>query len=312
MTWSMPIKCYIGVIIIAFCCIGIVEELQGQSTWLNKWVRSKLGHNDLHDYLARESRLQEMPHDDEVPECDYRTMTPKRFFNDYVKKNRPCLFKDYGKLQKAYHLWQNETYLLEQAGDEIIYAERQMDNRFAYFTDGARRVYLPFHEFLEKFREENRTYHYYYSFEDPPGVLKDDIELPGLMNDLLDISIITYWHGYGTLTKPHTDSMENMMCVYEGYKNFTIVSQYDRKYIYAGWNGLPDNYSPVEFVAPDYEKWPLFKHARVKTVHIAAGDCLFLPAYYFHQVGSSPGVSIGVATFFNTHHSMIDITQEAL
>lgn len=143
-------------------------------------------------------------------------------------------------------------------------------------------------------------------------MLKNDVELPALMKDLLDISIVTYWHGYGTLTKPHTDSMENMMCVYEGYKNFTIVPQYDREFIYAGWNGLPDNYSPVEFVAPDYEKWPLFKHARVQTVHIRPGDCLFLPSYYWHQVGSSPGVSIGVATFFKTYHPMVDVTQEAL
>ena len=108
------------------------------------------------------------------------------------------------------------------------------------------------------FKDENRTYHYYYSFEDPPGVLKDDVELPGLMNELFDISIITYWHGYGTLTRPHTDSMENMMCVYAGYKNFTIVPQYDREHIYAGNNGLPGNYSPLEFVAPDFEKWPMF------------------------------------------------------
>jgi len=239
-------------------------------------------------------------------------MTPKRFFNDYVKKNRPCLFKGYGKKQRAYELWQNETYLIEQAGDEIIYAERQKDNRFAYFTEGAKRVYMPYKEFLQKFKEENRTYHYYYSFEDPPGVLKEDIELPEIMNSLFDISIVTYWHGYGTLTRPHTDSMENMMCVYHGYKNFTIVPQYDREYIYAGWNGMPDNYSPVEFVAPDYDKWPLFKHARVRTAHIAAGDCLFVPSYYWHQVGSSPGVSIGVATFFNSYHDFIDVTQEAL
>ena len=167
---------------------------------------------------------------------------------------------------------------------------------------------MRYEDFLQKFREEDREYHYYYSFEDPPGVLKEDLELPGLMNELLDISIVTYWHGFGTLTRPHTDSMENMMCVYVGHKNFTIVSQYDRQWIYAGEGGYPDNYSPVEFVDPDYEKWPLFRNARVKTAHIDAGDCFFLPSYYFHQVASHPGVSIGVATFFNTYHSMIDVT----
>lgn len=171
-------------------------------------------------------------------------------------------------------------------------------------------MYLTFREFLEKFKEENRTFHYYYSFEDPPGVLKNDVELPVLMNELLDISIITYWHGHGTITRPHTDSMENMMCVYAGYKIFYMVSQVDRKYIYAGYNGLPDNYSPLEFFDPDYEKYPDFKYARVHSAKIEPGDCLFVPAYYWHQVESSPEVSIGVATFFRTHNSIIDIMQE--
>lgn len=111
----------------------------------------------------------------------------------------------------------------EVAGDEIIYAERQLDNRFAYFTEGAKRVYMPFREFLDAFKETNRTYHYYYSFAEPPGTLNEDLELPKIMDDLFTISKVTYWHGYGTLTRPHTDAMENMMCVYEGYKNFTIV-----------------------------------------------------------------------------------------
>ena len=291
---------------------GLYQEGTSAKRPLGKWIRTKLGHNDFHRFLATESYNYGVPTIGEVPECDYTTMTAKRFYNDYVKTNKPCIFRGYGKTQKAYHLWQNETYMIEQAGDEIIYAERQTDNRFAYFTEGAKRVYLPFREFLEKFREENRTYHYYYSFSDPPGVLKDDVELPALMNELMDISIVTYWHGYGTLTRPHTDSMENMMCVYAGYKNFTIVPQYDRDFIYAGDGGWPGNYSPVEFYDPDYEQWPLFRNARVTTVQIFPGDCLFLPAYYWHQVASSPEVSIGVATFFTSHHAMIDVTQPPL
>lgn len=72
------------------------------------------------------------------------------------------------------------------------------------------------------------------------------------------------------------------MCVFEGYKNFTIVPPHDRLFVYAGYNGLPNNYSPIEFVNPDLNKWPLFKHARVRTVHIAPGDCLYLPSFYWH------------------------------
>ena len=86
------------VIVVMFIIIGFYEELTVKNTSLNKWIRAKLGHKDFHAYLARESISQEMPYDDEVPICDYQTMTSKRFFNDYVKQNRPCLFKDYGKL----------------------------------------------------------------------------------------------------------------------------------------------------------------------------------------------------------------------
>lgn len=112
---------------------------------------------------------------------------------------------------------------------------------------------MTFGEFLDKFKEENRTVHYYYSFEDPPGPLKNDIINPPIMDSLFRLKKVTYWHGYGTLTKPHTDAMENMMCVFEGYKNFTIVPPHDRLFVYAGHNGLPNNYSPIEFVNPDYE-----------------------------------------------------------
>jgi tRNA wybutosine-synthesizing protein 5 len=135
---------------------------------------------------------------------------------------------------------------------------------------------------LEAFKVPNRTYHYYYSFSEPPGDLNKDLELPKIMDDMFDIEKVTYWHGFGTLTRPHTDAMENMMCVYEGYKNFSMVRAEDRKWIYSGTEGYPDNYSPIEFVQPDYVKYPLFVNAIVKTIHIKAGDCMYIPAYYWH------------------------------
>lgn len=63
-------------------------------------------------------------YEEEVAICDYKTMTPKKFFLEYVSKYRPCLFKGYGKSWPAYGKWQNETYLKEMAADEIIYAEQ--------------------------------------------------------------------------------------------------------------------------------------------------------------------------------------------
>ena len=112
MSVGTPFKFYFGVILVLFFVIGFYEELTVKNTYFNKWVKAKLGHKDFHEYLARESIAQEMPFDDEVPICD-KNMTSKRFYNDYVKKNRPCLFKDYGKTQKAFNLWTDEDYLIK-------------------------------------------------------------------------------------------------------------------------------------------------------------------------------------------------------
>lgn len=80
-----PIKYYLVCVLVLFSLVGFYEELLTKNSWLNKTVKAKLGHNDFHAYLARESIRQEMPYDERVAECDYRTMTAKRFFNDFVK-----------------------------------------------------------------------------------------------------------------------------------------------------------------------------------------------------------------------------------
>ena len=57
------------------------------------------------------------------------------------------------------------------------------------------------------------------------------------------------------------------MCVFKGYKNFTLVSPFHSRYVYAGVTNtddiMPDNYSPLNLDFPDYEKYPLFRKAKV-------------------------------------------------
>ena len=93
-----PAKVYLLLMLFIFSVTAMNQEVTNTTTATNRWIRSQLGHTDLHLYLAEESLARRMPYDDEVPECDYRNMTAKRFYNDYVKTNRPCLFKEYGKL----------------------------------------------------------------------------------------------------------------------------------------------------------------------------------------------------------------------
>jgi len=98
------LKAYVVIIISSAIFFTLYEEgISTKDSPFNKRIRAYLGARDLHTYLAEEK--ENLPYDDEVPECDYKTMTPKRFYNDYVSKTRPCLFKGYGRSQRAYELW---------------------------------------------------------------------------------------------------------------------------------------------------------------------------------------------------------------
>ncbi len=306
------LKRYYLVAAIIVTLLFIKEEAADGYSSLHAWIRAYLGVGSMHDYIATQQENFMDFDQDTLPHCDYRTMTPQEFYQQHVARYRPCLFDGYAREWEAFEKWQNVSYLRSKAGDEIIFTEKQRDHRFAYFTEGARRVYMSYSEFLDKFSSEDREWHYYFSFDSPPAALEEDMTEPAIAKDILEVQQISYWHGHGTATKPHTDAMENIICLFEGYKNFTVVSPFQRQFVYAGYNGIPDNYSPVNFTAPDLGQWPAFAEAEVVTFHVAKGDCLFMPAYWWHQVTSSQGVSLAVSTWYKTHSKFLDLAQVAL
>ena len=80
-----------------------------------------------------------------------------------------------------------------------------------------------------------------------PEGLSKDVEEPWIAKELLVLDSRAYWHGTGTISPPHTDAKENFMCVVKGWKEFSIVSPFQRRLVYSGAYGHPVNYSPVNF-----------------------------------------------------------------
>ena len=75
---------------------AVYQETIRQGASINNLIRFHVyKQGNLHDYLAEDVTKQ--PYDKDVPICDYKTLTPKRFFLDYVRKGRPCLFPDYAR-----------------------------------------------------------------------------------------------------------------------------------------------------------------------------------------------------------------------
>jgi hypoxia-inducible factor 1-alpha inhibitor (HIF hydroxylase) len=75
---------------------------------------------------------------------------------------------------------------------------------------------------------------------------------------------------------------------------------------------MPHNYSPVNFDNPDYDRYPMFKQAKVYKVHLQAGDCLFLPGLWWHQVASSPNECIAVSTWYHSNSKLEAVITEGI
>ena len=68
---------------------------------------------------------------------------------------------------------------------------------------------------------------------------------------------------------------------------------YEDKYVMA-----KGKVSEIIFDAPDYKRHPHQRHVRYQEVTVEAGDLLFIPIYWWHQVNSK-GRSIGVTHWFD-------------
>ncbi len=84
--------------------------------------------------------------------------------------------KDLAREWVGFKRWQNDEYLNEIAGDEIIEVDeidRTLDG-FEYFHKIYRRFKLTYREFMQRMNDENRTRNYYFSeYRVPLSLLKD-------------------------------------------------------------------------------------------------------------------------------------------
>eukprot|EP00355_Strombidium_rassoulzadegani_P000133 CAMPEP_0168608272 /NCGR_PEP_ID=MMETSP0449_2-20121227/534_1 /TAXON_ID=1082188 /ORGANISM="Strombidium rassoulzadegani, Strain ras09" /LENGTH=201 /DNA_ID=CAMNT_0008648237 /DNA_START=315 /DNA_END=916 /DNA_ORIENTATION=+ len=195
------------------------------------------------------------------------------------------------ELWPAFRKWQDDDYLRERVGDEMVMVEEisRDSNEFSYITRDYQRAEMLYSEFIRVINDEKRDRNYYLAEQDILQPLKRDITEPYHAQAFLSLDKVYMWDGIGTKSLPHQDDAENIMCVVRGFKTFYIVSPFQSHFVYSGQKeNYPNNYSPVDFLEPDLEKFPLFKQARVFEVKIEAGDCLFLPTFWWHQVNSSP------------------------
>jgi mannose-6-phosphate isomerase-like protein (cupin superfamily) len=243
------------------------------------------------------------------------------FYFRFHTRRQPVVIRTQSLAQIGWqtHQWNNE-YLGYKAGAHEVLVQRRGAGE--YSAEGSAYVPMLFGDFLRQVMArpggDDRSYLNLQTdnvIEPPLLQLLGDFSIPPYFKDLT-LRCVNLWMGNSdkTITTPlHHDFNDNLYVVVEGRKRFTLFppsqapNLYPRGQLvqvednglirYASTAGMP-HLSQVDIEAPDRRRFPRYAEAEPtrEDVEIGAGEMLYLPAGWFHQVSSS-GRHIAVSFF---------------
>ncbi|XP_075386541.1 tRNA wybutosine-synthesizing protein 5 [Tenrec ecaudatus] len=187
-----------------------------------------------------------------------------------------------------------------------VAAVPQMDfisKNFAYRT-------LPFNKLVQRaaeekhkefFISEDEKYYLRSIGEDPRKdiadirkqfpLLEGDIKFPDFFRKEQFFSSVFRISSPGLQLWTHYDIMDNFLIQVTGKKRVVLFSPRDAQYLYL--SGTKSEVLNID--KPDLAKYPLFSKARRYECSLEAGDVLFIPALWFHNIISEEfGVGVNV------------------
>jgi len=96
------------------------------------------------------------------------------------------------------------------------------------------------------------------------------------------------WLGGPVKTQIHNDRDYNLACVLAGHRRFVLFPPEQVANLYIGPLDNPPPLSLVDPEAPDFAAFPRFREAlrAARVAHLAPGDALLMPRYWWHHVTS--------------------------
>ena len=254
-------------------------------------------------------------------------LSPEDFYLRFYTRRQPVVVRTRSLAELGWRtqLWNNDYLTYKAGAQEVLVQKRGGD---AYSAEDSAYIPMPFGDFLKQVMAQpggdERIYLNLQTdnvIEPPLLQLLGDFTVPPYFKDL-KLRCVNLWMGNSDkaiITPLHHDFNDNLYVVVEGRKRFTLFppeqapNLYPRGQLlgvepngiirYASNNGMP-HLSQVDIGAPDRSRFPLFEQAEAKRsdVDIEAGEMLFLPAGWFHQVSSS-GRHVAVSFFAHVPES---------
>ncbi|KAL3883788.1 hypothetical protein ACJMK2_030019 [Sinanodonta woodiana] len=223
---------------------------------------------------------------------------PETFFRNYVFSLKPLKMIGASKLSPGFSLWSDDYFLsLEESSDHNINVETvKKESRKQQIID------MKFSDFLRIYNVSEK-----YMVDSVPEFLGKDVLFPCPVqcDDLMEnnlVETVMWFSSGGTKSVVHFDSVDNINCLFRGEKELVFVdpSKYGDKVDIDGPEGA---YSAVDVDSVDYLKYPDLADVEFYHVNVSAGDCLYIPYRWIHQVRSY-GSNLAINIWWNHQHNV--------
>jgi len=206
--------------------------------------------------------------------------TPQEFYEVFIKEDKPVTFRKMVSNVPAMTTWQNDAHLKKNYGDLKIHVVVKKE----LFTHGPQA--MTFKKFLKEYQYED----WYLSNTVPEEMMKE-LTLPpclkcGLSKTLMESEVWMSSGGTSSLLHAHAD--HDLHCVLAGRKDFIVIhAEHKSKVKWVESEAHPGaGYSSLdmEMINAYKDKGLISANWHWSTLH--AGDCIYIPAGYMHQVRS--------------------------
>ena len=211
-------------------------------------------------------------------------LSTKYFFENYVKTKTPLLMRGIAKEFKAFTKWSDEYFAnkLEGYNNEYeVYVEKEKKE-----TRNVAISLMKMKTFLNEYEA-----HDFYMISSVPEFLKPDVSLPSVLQcedsqKTLERTLLWFSSG-GTKTVTHWDIWDNILCAVNGHKKVVLVDSFRFQNL---TNSIIDSedqmYSTMDVDSVDFTKFPGIETIEYYNIDLNAGDCVFIPSKFIHQVDS--------------------------
>ncbi|CAI9728759.1 wybutosine-synthesizing 5-like isoform X1 [Octopus vulgaris] len=224
------------------------------------------------------------------------------FFSKYVFGSRPLKMKGAAHWSPAYHLWTDKYFLSLDIdpNSTVLVEEHKKENRTLPVK------WMHFQKFVQIYNDSN-----IYMVQDVPPYLKQDVILPCCIQcpELFEEGFATtvmWFSSGGTKSVIHTDNLDNINCLFRGDKEIVFV---DPKYQDKIQLKTYGSYSNIDVDRMDYTQYPELAEIEYHLGNMTAGDCLYIPYLWIHQVRSY-GSNLAVNIWWNnSKNHLIDVNK---